>query len=592
MTRAEYMCRNRGFMPSQIGCPCHGEKTMASKLFFRIIGITLITSLSLALFPSSVFAAAPVIKQHHFKFFLDPALVSDMSFAKTNLVKYVDDMNFILSKNTVRRLVFNPDSDIILTPTQPQSDQAVPPLPVENFEIWAHAVPTEYSVSYGGYAGVNDNGAGVLAGLKWTRVYDPDRLTSVADVIDYWTQINNMLHELAHVFGAGYGEYYNLANIQDVTGVAPIQNININDPADLFWSDKSDFLTDPLLRNSALGDQVGESFSRSDLLALVRYSNLTAEILNQNYRNAAPVIDFSRINLKIVDINNLPINAAKVDIWSVEGVSPFGTQLMVETFSNMAGELSFSWDGSSANPHNAYDFLRLLKIYKEGYAASVRYISVYDADIARLVDGSDHLDVVVRLEKISSPSNDESVFTDVDLNNFARTAIEKIFKAGVTGGCSSTPLLYCPEQSVTRAQMAIFLERSMKGSGFSPQPARGNVFSDVPADSFGAAWIEQMAAEGITGGCGSGNFCPNAPVTRAQMAVFMLRIKYGPTYSPPDSAGPIFLDVPSDYWASAWIEQFRNQGITSGCGNGNYCPEMSVTRAQMAIFLTKAFDFQ
>ncbi|MGH7341604.1 MAG: S-layer homology domain-containing protein, partial [Candidatus Rokuibacteriota bacterium] len=61
------------------------------------------------------------------------------------------------------------------------------------------------------------------------------------------------------------------------------------------------------------------------------------------------------------------------------------------------------------------------------------------------------------------------------------------------------------------------------GPGFTPPAATGTVFTDVPQDHFFAPWIEQLAAEGITGGCAAGAYCPDAPVTRAQMAVFLVR---------------------------------------------------------------------
>ena len=51
----------------------------------------------------------------------------------------------------------------------------------------------------------------------------------------------------------------------------------------------------------------------------------------------------------------------------------------------------------------------------------------------------------------------------------------------------------------------------------------------------------------------------------------------------------MFADISSSYWAAKWIEQLANEGITTGCGGGNYCPGSSVTRAQMAVFLVKAF---
>jgi hypothetical protein len=76
------------------------------------------------------------------------------------------------------------------------------------------------------------------------------------------------------------------------------------------------------------------------------------------------------------------------------------------------------------------------------------------------------------------------------------------------------------------------------------------------------------------------------------MAVFLLRSKYGSSYTPP-AIGPTgtgFGDVPDDHWAAPWIKQLAAEGITSGCGGGNYCPATQVTRAQMAVFLVKNFN--
>ena len=98
-----------------------------------------------------------------------------------------------------------------------------------------------------------------------------------------------------------------------------------------------------------------------------------------------------------------------------------------------------------------------------------------------------------------------------------------------------------------------------------------------------------MATEGITGGCGGGNYCPETPVTRDQMAVFLLRAKYGSGYAPPSATG-IFTDVPTTHWAASWIEQLSAEGITGGCGGGNYCPATVVNRAQMAVFLVRTFN--
>jgi hypothetical protein len=178
-------------------------------------------------------------------------------------------------------------------------------------------------------------------------------------------------------------------------------------------------------------------------------------------------------------------------------------------------------------------------------------------------------------------------FQDVPATYWAWEYVERVYAAGITGGCTLNPLNYCPGNSVTRAQMAIFLLRAEHGSNYAP-PAATGMFSDVPLTDFAAPYIEQLAKEGITGGCATGKYCPGNPVTRAQMAIFLLRAEHGSTYTPPAAVG-MFTDVPLTDFATPFIEQLAKEGITGGCAPGKYCPGNSVTRDQMAIFLTRTF---
>ena len=183
-------------------------------------------------------------------------------------------------------------------------------------------------------------------------------------------------------------------------------------------------------------------------------------------------------------------------------------------------------------------------------------------------------------------------FADVPSTHWAYSWINRLYKAGITTGCGTKPLIYCPEDSVTRAQMAVFLERGVHGSTYQPPAVgAGSGFNDVSTSYWAAAWIKQLAADGITTGCGGGNYCPEGMVTRGQMAVFLLRARYGAAYIPPTVGSTTgFYDVPTTYWAAAWIKQLAAEGITTGCSSGNYCPEDSVTRAQMAVFLVRTFN--
>ncbi|MBI5296809.1 MAG: S-layer homology domain-containing protein [Chloroflexi bacterium] len=185
---------------------------------------------------------------------------------------------------------------------------------------------------------------------------------------------------------------------------------------------------------------------------------------------------------------------------------------------------------------------------------------------------------------------DHVLFADVPDGYWARLHIERLYLNQITGGCANNPLRYCPTTNVNRAMMAVFVLRAAHGPDFTPPAATGTVFADVPADGFAAAWIEQLAAEGITGGCGGGNYCPTKSVTRAQMAVFLVKAMYGTDYTPPTATGTIFGDVPADGFAAAFIEQLVADGITGGCGGGNFCPNKYITRAEMAVFLVAAFN--
>jgi hypothetical protein len=179
-------------------------------------------------------------------------------------------------------------------------------------------------------------------------------------------------------------------------------------------------------------------------------------------------------------------------------------------------------------------------------------------------------------------------FADVPGGQQFYVQITKLVANAITVGCGTG--IYCPLNSVTRQQMAVFLLKSKNGLCYVPPPCTG-VFPDVPCSSNFAPWIEALAEAGITGGCGGGNYCPTNPVIRQQMAVFLLKTKHGSSFVPPPCNGD-FGDVacPGNPFAD-WIEELAEEGITGGCGGGNYCPNQSVRRDQMAAFLGNTFQF-
>jgi metallopeptidase family M12-like protein/S-layer family protein len=114
-------------------------------------------------------------------------------------------------------------------------------------------------------------------------------------------------------------------------------------------------------------------------------------------------------------------------------------------------------------------------------------------------------------------------------------------------------------------------------------------FPDVPVTNPFFHYVETIYQLGITGGCQGGNYCPGNPVTRAQMAVFLVKSKYGAAYVPGPCAG-LFGDVPCSNQFAVWIEKLYADGISGGCNSSPllFCPDNTVTRKQMAPFLLKS----
>jgi hypothetical protein len=199
-------------------------------------------------------------------------------------------------------------------------------------------------------------------------------------------------------------------------------------------------------------------------------------------------------------------------------------------------------------------------------------------------------DVLVTDSCTSAGSNAASLaveFADVPTSSPFHDDILTVATAGIAAGCGGGN--YCPTSPVRRDQMAVFLLKAEHGSSYVP-PTCAGVFADVPCPSPFADWVEQLAAEGVTGGCGGGNYCPTASVTRAQMAVFLLKTSQGSSYTPPPATG-IFGDVPAGSFAADFIEDLYHRSITGGCQSSPllYCPGNSVLRQQMATFLVRTF---
>jgi serine protease len=166
-------------------------------------------------------------------------------------------------------------------------------------------------------------------------------------------------------------------------------------------------------------------------------------------------------------------------------------------------------------------------------------------------------------------------FSDANGTTFA-VEIDWLADAGITTGCSRE--LFCPAGSVTREQMASFLARAL-GLG----PTSTDFFADDEASPHEDD-INRIAAVGVTVGCGSGRFCPSQAVPREQMASFLAR-----ALGLPSTSSDFFTDDEASVHEGD-INRIAAAGVTNGCGGSRYCPQAAVTREQMAAFLYRAFS--
>ena len=113
-------------------------------------------------------------------------------------------------------------------------------------------------------------------------------------------------------------------------------------------------------------------------------------------------------------------------------------------------------------------------------------------------------------------------------------------------------------------------------------------FLDVPSVHIFYSFVTKLVSNGITAGVGGGNYGVTQDTLRQQMAVFLLKAKYGLCYTPPPCTSQVFDDVPCSLVFAPWINELVAEGLTGGCGSGNtYCPASPVLRQQMAVLLLR-----
>ena len=196
----------------------------------------------------------------------------------------------------------------------------------------------------------------------------------------------------------------------------------------------------------------------------------------------------------------------------------------------------------------------------------------------------------------SAPLPANQTFADVPISHLYYEDIEILYANGLTGGCSTSPLKFCPDDIMNRAQSAVFLMRGNFGSGFTPSSVPSHIFADNwSLGTWAETWAEAMYSKGMTAGCSTSplRFCPWDQTPRAQAAVFALRLKYGNTFTPPPATGTVFADLTdTNCYATSWAEKAYVDGLIPDCGMSGskpkFCPASLVSRGLDAYMIVRA----
>ncbi len=196
---------------------------------------------------------------------------------------------------------------------------------------------------------------------------------------------------------------------------------------------------------------------------------------------------------------------------------------------------------------------------------------------------------------ISATRPTTATFSDVPVTNYYSWYIEVLYAKGLTGGCSTSPLKYCPDQTMNRGAAAVFILRGNFGNSFVPNPATHILKDDWTKGTWAEPWAEAMYYKGLSAGCTSSplKYCPWDQIPREQAVIFALRLKYGNSYAPPPATGTVFADMTNkSYYATSWAEQAYKDGIIQNCGMSGgkpkFCPKMLVSRGLGAYMIVRA----
>lgn len=232
---------------------------------------------------------------------------------------------------------------------------------------------------------------------------------------------------------------------------------------------------------------------------------------------------------------------------------------------NFTAENQFNWSGwryvRADVPRNVTQPIKLEQVY------------IAQANTAKQGKGAVYFD---QLEAIYQSSYQVERFKDVAPTYWARQSILELNNRNVISGFSDGT--FRPGESITREQTAVMIARALNLFAGTHKPS----FNDVASSSFYYDAIAAVDQAGIMSGKTARSFNPKDTLTRAEMAVILQR-----AYDIRGSSSQPFPDVARSHWAFGAIDAMKARNIAAGQSNGGYGPSLPTTRAEFSVFLDR-----
>lgn len=299
-------------------------------------------------------------KTHLTKFIFHPNVVAGLSDNQIEFRArgFIDHLNFILKKNTIRELIYN---GYIITEDRPYSNSYFD-LPIDNWEFWIHANYSDKGYSYAGSTGVDESGASVSYSRFW-KLYDPSEVNNK----DYINQIGTVIHEFGHLFIMP-GELYYITVSNDFDKSLPNLSIDIRGvtPKDEKWK------TIPLWKNHV--DWYYDPMCNFISLEESQFSKVNAAAINGPHHSPQHIPQLPDITNIYIQTN--PGATVKIIRNDQENST---SSIVAQGESDNLGLFHFSWAVDNTDLlSNESDRLRFVKITKDGHAPVGTVIDVMD----------------------------------------------------------------------------------------------------------------------------------------------------------------------------------------------------------------------